>query len=670
MKNTFLFKVFSFLILQILPITILNALNTAGGHRGNITALIHKNNTVISAGEDGFIVIWNVSQRAASVRFQLTPYRIQSIISHPQKDEICIIESGGLNNYRISAWNYSLRQRLFSVYSAEPVDFINYSAGGSFIIASSLNGNPLSLLNSVTGQVISVPGIPPGKVSFAITGRSERNMLVYQSEHEGYHERPEYSGQIIYYDIDTLAVTGSFQAPGNMSNQIIFGNNRFIAGINSDGLLLVDAASGEVFDTIASMDRNALLCPADDGFYTLRQRGTSALLNRYSVDRNGRLISRQELSLSLDSSDPVSVIAYNGSMVFASSQGNILLLDRQNRISPAEYHFQTRITEIAAGDKTIAFLTENGDLSFLPMDYRLVQLSAPFTMTQKSGYTRITPVSVLGEDRFILWQTDNTRKAPQLLSLNQQTDSSDLAFLLGRFPLLSISVLNDRLLVLDTGGNITVRNTNSLSSSNLSSRVDFTFSSVGAIDGALINNEYFIVSRSALNDNSPFIFVNIRTSETVPVSYPAQAGLTVLAGSSGNAYAEAVERDNDGIKTTVVILPPVFSAGARTGSAIRLFEYRGEASQFSMAESQGNLAIACGNDGAIIFADNIVNMERTNGLPVKLFGYDRFFISLDSEGNIAWHDNRTGSLLALFSLSGNSWTLSATREISGEFSRH
>jgi len=668
MKNIFL-KAFSFLILQVFSITALNALSTAGGHRGNITALIHKRNTVISAGEDGFIVLWNVNQRAASVRFQLTTYRIQSVVSHPQKDEICIIESGGLNNYRISAWNYSLRQRLFSIYSAEPVGFINYSAGGNFIIACGLNGNPISLLDSAAGQVIAVPDIPPGNVSFATTGRSERNMLIYQSEHEDYQERSGYSGQILYYDIDSFSVTGVFQAPGNMSNPVIFGNNRFIAGINSDGLLLVDAASGEVFDTIASMDRNVLLCPTDDGFYTLRQRGISAALNRYSVDRNGRLISRQELSLNLSASGPVSVIAYNGSVVLSSSNGNILFLDRQNKIISAEYHFQTRVTEIAAGDKAIAFLTENGDLSFLPIDYRLIQVSAPFAMTQKYGYTKITPVSVSGEDRFILWQTDNTREAPQLLTTNQQADSRDLAFLFGRFPLLSISALNGRLLVLDTGGNITVRSTDSLSPSNSPSTGSFTFSSVGAIDGTLINNEYFLVSRSVIGDNSPFIFVNIETSETVPVPYPAQAGLTVYAGSSGNAYAEAIERDNGGIKTTVVVFPRVSSAGMRAGSAVRLFEYRGEASHFSMAESEGNLAIACGSDGAVIFADDIASMERTDGLPVKLFGYDRFFISLDSEGNIAWHDNRTGRLLAIFSLNGNKWTLSTAREISGEFYR-
>jgi len=655
-----------FYLIFIFSAASLSALDSAG-HRGNITALLHKGSTVISAGEDGFIVIWNVGQRASLSRFQLTTYRIQSLVSHPQKDEICIIESGGLNNYRISAWNYSQKRKLFSVYSAEPVGFINYSGSGNLIIASGLNGSTLSLLDSVTGRIVSAAEIPDGNVSFAITGRSERNMLIYQSEHDEYPERAGYTGKILYYDIDSNRVTGSFHAPGNLSNPVIFGNNRFLAGINSDGLLLVDAASGDIFDTIANMNRNALLCQTDDGFYCLRQSGTTAAFNQYSVDRNARLVSRQQLSLTLSSADSISAFAHNGSAVFASSGGNILFLDRQNRIIEASHQFQTRITEIAAGDQSIALLTENGDLSFIPIDYRLIQRTSSFTMTQKREYTKITPVSVSGEDRFILWQSESTTNAPQLLGANHP-EQRELAFLRGRFPLLSISVLNNRLLVLDTGGNISIRSTEALSSPNAAARADFTFSSVGAIDSSLINNEYFVVSRSVINNNSPFIYVNIRTSETVSVSYPARAGINVFSGSNG-VFAQAVERDNDGIKTTVVSLPPVSSSGARTGAAVRIFEYRGEASHLSIAESGGSIAVACDSEGALIFADNTINMERTNGLPVKLLGYERFFISLDSEGNIAWHDNRTGRLLAVFSLNGNRWTLSGSSAVSGEFSR-
>jgi len=664
MKNLVL-KVFYFFFILIFSAALLNAADASEGHRGSITALIHKGNTVISAGEDGFIVIWNVGQKNALSRFQLSTDKIQSIVSHPQKDEICVIESGGLNNYRISAWDYTLKRRLFSLFSAQPVGFINYSAGGSFIIIGGLNGETLSLLDSVTGNIASTVNIPEGNVSFAVTGRAERNMLIYQSEHDEYPEQAGYSGQILYYDIDSHEVTGRFQAPGNLSNPVIFGNNRFLAGINSDGLVLVDAASGETFDTVANIDRSVLLCPLDDGFYSLRQRGTSATLNRYTVDRNARLVSGQQQALSLDSNLSVSAIAHNGSLVFGSSQGNVLFLNNQNRITAAEHNFQTGITEIAAGEQNIALLTENGELCFIPLDYRLIQRSANFTMTRKNGYTRITPISVSGDERFILWQTDDTRNTPQLLGINQLTNQVDLAFLYGRFPLLSISVLNNRLLTLDTGGNIAIRSAESLSSPN-ASKADFSFSFVGAIDSSLVNNDYFIVSRGVINNNSPFIFVNIRTSETVPVSYPAQAGLTVFSGSPENVYAEAVERDNNGLKTTVISLPPVSSVRARSGSAVRIFEYQGEASNLSIAQSGGNIAVACGSEGALIFADDIIAMERTNGLPVKLLGNEKFFISLDSEGNISWHDNKTGSLLAVFSLNGNRWTLLLdSGEISG-----
>ena len=667
MKNTFLFRFFSFPVFLFFLTAALYAQNTAGGHRGNITALIHKGNSVISSDEDGFIVIWDIGQRAASVRFQLTTYRIQTVAAHPVRDEICVVETGGVGNYRVSAWNYALKQRLFSVFSKEPVVFINYSAGGNFIIASGLNG-PLSLLDSSTGQIISSPNIPPGNVSFGITGRAERNMLIYQSEHQDYSQRAGYTGQILYVDFETGSVTGRFQAPGNMSNPVILGNNRFLAGIRADDLLLVDAASGEIFDTVANIGRNALLCPADDGFYCLRQRGSTSSLYRYAVDTSGKLIVRQEQTLSFGSDGPADLIAHNGSVVFASSTGNVLLLAQQNRIIPMKYTFQRRVTEIAAGNSSLAFLTEDGSLGFIPLDYRLIQRSASFTVTQKDGYSRITALSLSGEDRFILWQSDNTQLAPQLINLNQYTNGDSLDFLAGRFPLLSISAFNNKLLALDTGGNVTIRTTDNLSSASIFSEADFTFSSVRTIDGTLINDEYFILCRSVINNNSPFLLVNYRTSETVPVSYPAQAGITVYAGLSGNVYAGAVERDSDGIKTTVLRLPQISSASVRNGAA-RVFEYRGEATHLSIAESQGNIAIACGSEGAQILANETINMERTEGLPVKLSGYEWFFLSLDSEGNIAWHDSTTGKLLAVFRLYENRWTLSSGREISGRLNQ-
>jgi len=636
MKKTFLSSLFSLLFLIAMPFS----LNAVGGHRGNITGLIHKGGNVISSGEDGFIVTWNINQAAAVERFQLTTYRIQSMVSHPQKDELCIIEAAGFDNYRISAWNYAQKKKLFSVHSTQPITFINYSSSGSFIAAAGFNGSPLTLLSSSTGSVVSNIEIPAGNTILGVTGRGERNILLYQSDSD------EHTGQILYVNLDSNSVVGSFQAPSDMTSPVVFDNNRFLAGVNSRGLQLVDAASGEVLDSMEEIERSALLYPVSDGFYCLNRRE----LYRFSIDRNGKLVTRQRTPVSFDAENPVTAFAYNESMIFASALG-VFILGQQNRITPFSFNFQNRILEISAGEKNIAVLTENGDLFFLPLDYSSFSSSQNFKFTDKTNYTRLSHLSLSGEDNFILWQTANTRLPPQLLSANKP-DGSNLSFLSGRSPLRVVSAFEDRLLVLDTSGNLTVRATNSLTAS---SRPDFTFSSVGAIDAVFVNRENIFLCRSVISNSSPFLSVNVTTGETVPRFYPAQAGLTVYS-RLGSIYAAVIDRDAGGLKTKFINLSP---SAAPESSVV--FEYPGEAANMSIAESSGRLAIACDSEGAKIYGNQVFNFERTNALPVKLQAARNLFLSLDNDGNIAWHD-LNGKILAVFSLHEDRWTLSRDRE--------
>jgi hypothetical protein len=277
-------------------------------------------------------------------------------------------------------------------------------------------------------------------------------------------------------------------------------------------------------------------------------------------------------------------------------------------------------------------------------------------MEKKQGFSRITPLLFENEDRFILWQSENNRNTPQIVNSNYQVDVQTFNFLPGRFPLRSISCLNNMLLLLDSSGNLSIYNL-----ANLSARAEFTFTSAGSNDASFISNDYIIISRSMVNNNSPFISVNSRTGETVPVSYNAQAGLLLYTGKSGNVYAEAAERDGNRFITTVLNL-------TSSSSPVRVFEYKGESSHLSIAESSGTLAVTCGSEGAFLVSDKMIYFERTGGLPVKLLAFNNFFISLDSEGNIAWHDNRSGKLLAVLSIYADKWVLRANEEISGKIS--
>jgi WD40 repeat protein len=642
------------------------AADITSGHRGKITALLNIGENIISTGEDGFIVIWNTGQRAAVERFQLTTDRIEALAIHPLRKEICITETDGIGSYRISAWNYTLKKKLFSVNSTESVTYINYSAGGSFIIAAGFDGASLTLLNSETGEIVSVPEISHGSVALAVTGRAEQNMMLYQANYKNYLDNEftylQHEGQILYLELESGSVSNRFPAPENLLNPFLFGNNRFIAGINSRGLLIVNAVTGEILDSAENIQRDALLCASDDGFYCLSRTNNSFVLYHYTVDRNGKLVMRRQISLPFDTANQIHQLAYNKNVILASAQG-LLLLDGQNRIIPMTTGKQTRITEIAAGEKTAALLTEDGDLFFLPLDYNLIKNNVTLNIKNNGSFTRITPIPPLSEkntDRFLLWQTDNTKSIPQIAYSNHSINDLNLNFMVGRFPLRSISTGYGNILTLDYAGNLSVYNLE-----KLSAKADFSYTSPGANDAVFINNQYIVLSRSTANNNSPFLFINYKTGETVRVPYNIQTGLTVYAGNSGNIYAESIEQEENKIKTVILGL-------SLTNVPVRIFEYQGEATNLSIVESSKIPAIACDNEGAFIIGEKIIYFERTSGLPIKLLGCEKIFISLDSEGNISWHDNRDGKILAVFSLYPDQWKMmkkTDNREISGKFSR-
>ena len=673
MKKTNYNKYFLLLILILfkLPLSAQSASspNMAGGHRGGITSLLHNGNTVLTAGEDGFLVTWNVSQRAAADRFQLSTYNIQSMVKHPQKNEICIVETSVTGNYnRLSVWNFATKQRLFSVTSSHPITYINYSASGNMIIASGLDGLPLSIINSTTGQINKDPDISNGTVSAAVTGRTERNVMIYQSEFEDLTGRATSTGQIIYLSLVNFSTVGSFQTQGYFSSSIFIMNDRILAGVNASGLHIIDTANGNIVDSNSAIGRNAVLCPLNDGFYCYDRRGNSATLYRFTVTNNGRLNISQQTAVSTSDTGTVSSIAYNGSLVFSSTDGKIFLLGQQNRIIPFESSFQKPITEIAAGEKTIAFFSDNGYLSIIPAEYNLINGSFVLKSNRYNNYNKISSFCASNNDYYIIWQNSNTRNAPQLLTVtvNEQkevsTQTRNLNFLIGRFPLRVISVYNNKLLTLDSGGNLTIRNIDAITGTGNTSRTDFTFTSVGAIDAAFINNDYIMISRSVTNNSSPFLSVNTRTGETIQYAFQVQAGLTVYAGKSGNIYAAAAEQKDT--------LNTIFLNISTPSQESRIMEYYGEAHNITITESNERLIIACDSEGIAIFSNQNKrsNFERTNGLPVRLYPYGNNFLCLDTEGNITWHDIN-GKILSTFSLRENQWSLtSSERKISGEAS--
>jgi hypothetical protein len=210
-----------------------------------------------------------------------------------------------------------------------------------------------------------------------------------------------------------------------------------------------------------------------------------------------------------------------------------------------------------------------------------------------------------------------------------------------------VSALGDRGLFLDTGGNISV-----LSLENGESLYDET--SIGSMDGTFIDRETIILGRGAPAPGgfaAPFLKIDTRTSETVPLLYAASLGARVYRGLSGRIYGVTVETLENDLLTSIVRLDTRDPA-----RSVKLAEYRGEDARFSLAEAAGLIASTLG--GAGIYAPRgMIGLERGPGLPLQIAGGDLYFVVLDSEGCVSWHDPRTGGILALFRLYRNEWNL-------------
>jgi hypothetical protein len=636
------------------------------GHKGPVNALVFKGDRILSVGEDGFLEIWDA--RGAQERFQLSPYGIIAMAERPGKDEICVVESDGQDLYRVSAWNYKERRNIFSLRLRTPVSSVFYSMGGTFIIAARSGRTGLSaesaltFIDSSSGEILKSPPSLTETVSLAVTGRTERNMMVYSA-----------SGVLSYWALESASETSRFDIPANLHSPALFSNSRYLAGVNAEGLSVINAVSGELMAKDSSIPGGSLLYPAGDEFVCLVQKegpGVSGSavteIYRYAIDRIGRLGRVGHFSLSAGGiSKRFTAIAVSGggnraSIALGTGDGNVVLAGINGQPRTLAVKEQIQITEAAVSGPSIAFIAEDGSVGFIAQDYHQYAPNRTIRAEKnQEGFNRITP---LGEEngphgRFVFWQDGNTRTLPVIWSSGSGGGKQALGGVTFRTPIRSADSLGGKVLFLDSMGNIIVVPATGTGKT-------FTFFSVGLMDAAFVDSNRIIIGRSAVSGNTPFMMINTNNGETVPMPYPCQVGVAMYRGVSGRIYAAEVSlsKEAEGMTTSILHLNQANSAGSE-----KLAGFQGEETQFSLVESTNGIAATIGGEGAAIYTTTgLQDLERTAGLTLKFIDGGSRLVSLDRDGNICWHDGQNGKLLAVFRLHPGGWTLqTAQRTISG-----
>ncbi|MDR1430421.1 MAG: WD40 repeat domain-containing protein [Spirochaetaceae bacterium] len=613
-----------------------------GPHRGAVSVVLPDGEgRILSAGEDGFLGIWDPGAGRALERFQLSAFSITGMAKRPFRQEIALIETDGMGLYRVSAWNYAERKKLFTLRFRDPVSFAGYSAGGSFLMIARSGRTAVVFLDPLTGDQLESPGGLTGNVSFAATGPSERTMVCYSP-----------SGILSYWNLESGEEVRTYRVPENLKNPILFSNNRFFAGYDAQGLSVLNAASGVLLARSSESRSGFLIASGGESteFISEERQGNSTRVLRYNVKENGSLEIKNRRTLQ-NSGAQISSTALSGeSIILGGSDGLVRVLDSSGSVRILGVRAQYQIHEGAVSGNTLAVLNRNGSFALLPLDYGDFSPGMRINFSGAGSYNRIASDPHYGEGEetesgrpaFLLWNSENARSVPSLRFLSGPARNLDKLAL--RFGLRSVSVLGNRALFLDVMGNVFMV---SLESGD----IVYRYSSMGALDAVLAGEKTIILGRSGAS--TPFLMVDTENGETVPLAYPADIGARLYRGGDGAVYAVVVDRSSGEFKTSVILLDTIDPPSSKP-----LLEYQGEDTALGLAECGGSLASTLGGDGATLFGPRgFTAFERAPGLPDRLIGGRRFIIAIDGDGSIVWHDKDTGAILASLRLYRNEWIL-------------
>jgi len=158
-----------------------------------------------------------------------------------------------------------------------------------------------------------------------------------------------------------------------MQSTALFGNNRYLAGVNALGLTVVHAASGESLGRDTSIPNGSLLCADGDEIICLVQKNNAAAeLYRFMIDNNGRLVTRRNYSVTAGAGSRFTAIGAGtgNAVLLGTSTGSLVTVASDGWVSLFSAREQTLITDAAVSGSTVAFISENGYIGFIPLDYQ------------------------------------------------------------------------------------------------------------------------------------------------------------------------------------------------------------------------------------------------------------------------------------------------------------
>ncbi|HEC61717.1 MAG TPA: hypothetical protein ENI27_05625 [bacterium] len=595
-------------------------------HNGAVRDMVFEKSRdlLFSAGEDGTVKIWNVSQKklVANLRVSIRP--IQRIVLHPKLSQLAVVEGDNLRTNSLSVWDWRKKERLFSIEIADEILSLGYSSAGKYLVYSKADFNSLVVISPRNGAVLDVLAEGFGIVAYFTISKTERNIMTYQP-----------SGWINYWDLRTGNNLKRVKTLPDLTSLVISPDSRYIAATNGDDLLLIDVLQGTVADRV-ELPGIKLLRFAPNGkelAAIVESKGFRELKKFYS---SGRLLFETRSRFEQDEdSFQLSWFCYGTrGLLVADQAGNIIDL---RSIGRSEFIARNELLEISG----LAFGT---DLMVLVTKDLIAAFSSDFFSNASPGsfiekriitnpYSYPLGIQALGS-KFLLWP--NGEEVGELATLDTRDWGITPVHSGFSSPLVQCEITEAGIIIIEKSGRCWI-----LDSEDFNPRFEYQSPGMNklvvAADNSLIGGKSIISSFG-----SPLLQINQFTGETVPIPEPSLFIYDLIFDKRrGRIFSLGVGGDGE-TKTELKL-----HTGLGLDRSRILDRFDGEDLGASLVlDDAGNLYSSLGMSAVKVWNGlRLLELERSGRLPRKLFFHEGKLYALNRDSTITVWDLRTRRIL-------------------------
>lgn len=525
------------------------------GHVGEALDLEwhERSSTVVSAGEDGRLIVTRPRDNRVLHRFRISDDRVHSLSLDPSDNRAAVLTSKD-GTYTISVWDWDDEKKIYDYeLETEPL-FVSWSAKGRYLTIGNLGTPSVVVLEGRTGRRMSYLQRLPSLYNAGYIGSTETILMTYTA-----------SGAIRYWDIRSSALKLSAETISNLQGVTVLqtDSKTSLFAYKNETLFLVNRQTGEVLDQIAIPGMRDVSIDEESGeIDVLSQSLAGSSLLQYSV-RDERFIPRgfgtttistEAPPVALDSSiKPVKVLRRNDTTYIMSESGS-LISDNGGFFTPVIDDRLWRPDSLAF-DNESAFISGGG---------KILRFSSPFFAVDSKGdseelssitrdeiYTGSsaseTGIEILSDGDILLWDKTGVGINSGIRRLRFDRPEEEQLFpydgMIQKLELIG----DDRMLTVDRNGTVNISDTNS-------GEILFSYSALGVLDSAYsAAGEYLLTGRSSSGSaGTPLEQVDVQTREAIPVSDGRFMVYRIISGSRGMYTVGVTRSSSSGSRTSIL----------------------------------------------------------------------------------------------------------------------